>query len=283
MENWYKINISKGVEFSIQVNKHFLSVESKIQKIDIFDSVAFGRVLAIDGQLMHTEKDEFIYHEMMVHIPMAVNPNIKDVLVVGVGNGGIAGELIKYPSIETIKIIETDETLVSAVKKFLPKTSAALSDPRVSIEICDDMKYTRRVHDQFDLIIVDIPDPFGPGENYFTKEFYGNCYTAMREDGIMINQQESCFYDQDIPACQKAHRPSVRVFEISKVYQASIPTYPSGHWLFGFSSKKYHPTNDVQTDVWKAMKIKTQYYNTRLHKGAFALPTYVENVLKNVE
>jgi spermidine synthase len=283
MEQWYREKQTDGTEFNIRIDRHLCSVKSKVQQIDIFDSKDFGRVLVIDGQLMHTEKDEFIYHEMMVHPAMAANPAIEDVLVVGVGDGGIIGELIKYKTVKTIKILENDDILVSVVKRFMPRTAAALSDPRVSIEICDDMKYTRRVTDRFDLIIVDIPDPFGPGENHFTKEYYGNCYTALREDGILINQHESCFYEDDIPACQKAHRNSVKVFDISKVFQASIPTYPSGHWLFGFSSKKFHPTKEVNTDAWRTLGIKTRYYNANLHRGAFALPTYVEDVLKGVE
>jgi spermidine synthase len=283
MEQWYKDKFSGGVEFNIKIKRHVCSQKSKLQQIDIFDSEDFGRVLVIDGQLMHTEKDEFIYHEMMTHTAMAVNPNIRDVMVVGVGNGGIVAELIKYKTIKTIKVVEPDETLVSLVKRFMPKHASSFADPRVSIEIADEMKYTRRVQSEFDLIIVDIPDPFGQGENHFTKEYYGNCYTALREDGILLNQHESCFYDGDEAACQKAHKFSVRVFEISRVFQASIPTYPSGHWLFGFSSKKHHPTRDLKADEWKSLDIKTRYYNTRLHVGAFALPTYVERVLEQVE
>jgi spermidine synthase len=145
------------------------------------------------------------------------------------------------------------------------------------------MKYMRRANNKYDLIILDIPDPFGPGESYFTKEYYGNCYTALRDDGILINQHESCFYEGDWQACQKAHKNSYKVFDISRVFQASIPTYPSGHWLFGFSSKRLHPRKDVDKEAWKTLEIKTQYYNANLHIGAFALPTYVEEVLEKVE
>ena len=136
---------------------------------------------------------------------------------------------------------------------------------------------------EYDLIILDIPDPYGPGENYFTKEYYGNCYTALRDDGILINQHESCFYEEDARACKKAHKNSVRVFDISRVFQASIPSYASGHWLFGFSSKKFHPTKDIDKKAWKELGIKTRYYNANLHIGAFALPTYVEDVIIDVE
>ena len=131
--------------------------------------------------------------------------------------------------------------------------------------------------------IVDSTDPFGPGEGLFTKEFYGNCFRALKEDGIVVNQHESPYYSDDALAMQRAHKRIVQSFDISRVYQAHIPTYPSGHWLFGFSSKKYHPVKDIDEERWNSLGIQTKYYNTNLHKGAFYLPNYVENLLKHVE
>jgi spermidine synthase len=283
MEQWYRDSHTNGVELHFKIEKNIYSVKSSIQQIDVIESKEYKRMLVIDGKLSHAEKDEFIYHEMISHVPMAVNPSIADVLIVGVGNGGVVNQLVKYKTIKSIIVLESDDTLIEVVKKYMPRCSESLSDPRVTIEICDDMKYTRSVKNQFDLIIVDIPDPFGRGENHFTKEYYGKCYTCLRENGILINQHESCFYNEHIPACQKAHINSVKVFEISKVFQASISTYPSGHWLFGFSSKKLHPINDLKVKEWQDLNISTRYYNTKLHVGAFALPTYVENILKVAE
>jgi len=280
MEQWYREKISDGVEQHLQIKRNLCSVKTKIQQVDIFESVEFGRVLCLDGQLMHTEKDEFIYHEMMVHPAMATNPNIRDVLVLSVGNGGIVNELIKYKNIQSITVVEDDPELVTILKKFMPRTAKALDDPRVKIVIADDMRFTRTQKSMYDLIILDMPDPFGKGENHFTREFYGACYTALRDEGILINQHESCFYEDDIPACKKAHRNSKRVFEISMVFQAGIPTYPSGYWLFGFSSKKYNPLG-LDKGAWKQLNILTNYYNPNLHIGAFMLPTYVERVIRD--
>ena len=137
--------------------------------------------------------------------------------------------------------------------------------------------------DRYDLIIVDSTDPFGPGEVLFTREFYGNCYKALHEDGIMVNQHESPFYSGDALACQRAHKRIVESFPISRVYQAHIPTYPSGHWLFGFASKKYHPLKNLDEKRWNERGLSCRYYTTTLHKGAFYLPAYVEELLKNVE
>ena len=158
-----------------------------------------------------------------------------------------------------------------------------MGDPRVNIYIQDGLKFIRRKKDEYDLIIVDSTDPFGPGEGLFTREFYGSCYKALREDGIMVNQHESPFYPEDAAACQRAHKRIVESFPISRVYQAHIPTYPSGHWLFGFASKKYHPLKDLQEVAWNMRGLSCKYYTTMLHKGAFYLPAYVEELLKDVE
>lgn len=158
-----------------------------------------------------------------------------------------------------------------------------MDDERLHIYFEDGLKFIRRYEDEYDLIIVDSTDPFGPGEGLFTKEFYGNCFKALKADGIMVNQHESPFYQEDAQAMQRAHKRIVESFPISRVYQAHIPTYPSGHWLFGFASKQYHPVADIRSAKWNALGLQTKYYNTKLHIGSFALPNYVEEMLKDVE
>mgnify|MGYP001522499432 FL=1 len=283
MELWFTERHTPSVKFSIKVDRQLYTAQSEFQRIDVFESKEFGRFLTLDGYMMLTEKDEFIYHEMMVHVPMAVHPNARQVLIIGAGDGGVVRELTRYHQIEHIDLVEIDELVVEVCKKYLPQTACRLDDERVHIYYEDGLKFIRSKENEYDLIIVDSTDPFGPGEGLFTKEFYGNCYKALKEDGIMVNQHESPFYDEDAAAMQRAHKRIVESFAISKVYQAHIPTYPSGHWLFGFASKKYHPVKDLNAAVWNLLGIHTQYYNTRLHAGAFALPSYVEGLLKDVE
>ena len=283
MELWFTERHTPSVKFSIKVDRQLYTAQSEFQRIDVFDSKEFGRFLTLDGYMMLTEKDEFIYHEMMVHVPMAVHPNARRVLIIGAGDGGVVRELTRYHQIEHIDLVEIDELVVEVCKKYLPQTACRLDDERVHIYYEDGLKFIRSKENEYDLIIVDSTDPFGPGEGLFTKEFYGNCYKALKEDGIMVNQHESPFYDEDAAAMQRAHKRIVESFAISKVYQAHIPTYPSGHWLFGLASKKYHPVKDLNAAVWNLLGIHTQYYNTRLHAGAFALPSYVEGLLKDVE
>ena len=283
MELWFTEKHTPNVHFSIKVDRQLYSGKSEFQHIDIFESREFGRFLTLDGYMMLTEKDEFIYHEMITHVPMCVHPAAKRILVIGGGDGGTVRELLRYPTIEHIDLVEIDELVVEVCRKYLSQTAGCLSDPRIHFHYEDGLKFIRPCEDAYDLIIVDSTDPFGPGEGKFTKEFYGNCYKALKADGIMVNQHESPFYTEDAYAMQRAHKRIVESFPISRVYQAHIPTYPSGHWLFGFASKKYHPVHQVDWTRWNALGLATRYYNTQLHAGAFALPNYVEELLKDVE
>jgi len=283
MDLWYSEYHAKGIKFSVKVDKQLYSAKSEFQRIDVFESKELGRFLTLDGFIMLTEKDEFIYHEMIVHTPLAVHPNVKNVLVIGAGDGGVARELSKYKTIENIDVVEIDEEVVKVCKKYLPQTACGFSDCRVHLYFQDGLKYIRGCEDKYDLIIVDSTDPFGPGEGLFTREFYGNCFKALHDDGIMVNQHESPFYHEDAIAMQRAHKRIVESFPISRVYQAHIPTYPSGHWLFGFASKKYKPVADLDEKRWNDLGIVTKYYNTKLHSGAFALPNYVWRLLADVE
>lgn len=283
MEFWFSEKHTENVKMSIRVDRQLYSGQSEFQRIDIFESPEFGRFLTLDGYMMLTEKDEFIYHEMITHVPMAVHPCVRNVLVIGAGDGGVIRELVRYEDIENIDMVEIDEQVVEVCKKYLPKTAGWLEDERVHIYYEDGLRFIRSCHNKYDLIIVDSTDPFGPGEGLFTREFYGNCYKALKEDGIMVNQHESPFYPEDAVACQRAHKRIVESFPVSRVYQAHIPTYPSGHWLFGFASKKYHPLKDLREDEWNQRQLKCRYYTTTLHKGAFYLPAYVEELLENVE
>ena len=283
MELWFSEPHTPHVKLSIRVERQLFYGQSDFQRIDVFESKEFGRFLTLDGYMMLTEKDEFIYHEMITHVPMAVHPDVKRVLVVGAGDGGVVRELCGYSTIKEIDMVEIDPLVVEVCRKYLPQTSCRLDDPRVNIYYEDGLKFIRSKQGEYDLIIVDSTDPFGPGEGLFTREFYGNCYKALKDDGIMVNQHESPFYTQDAYACQRAHKRIVESFPISRVYQVHIPTYPSGHWLFGFASKKYHPVKDLNAAKWNMLGINAKYYTSKLHKGAFALPAYVEELLRDVE
>ena len=280
MELWYTEKHTENTHFSIKTDKQVYHAVSPFQQIDIFDTPDFGRLFTLDGIVMLTEKDEFIYHDMIVHVPMATNPDIKKVLVIGGGDGGTVRELCRYKSVEKIDMVEIDEMVVTAAKKYLPFTSCSYDDPRVTLRFEDGLKFIRSVENEYDLIIVDSTDPIGPGEGLFTKEFYGNCERALRENGILVNQHECPYYEFQTKAMQRSHKRIREFFPICRVYQLHIPTYPSGHWLFGFASKTIDPVKGAKLEHWNSLGIKTKYYNTEIHSACFALPTYVNELLE---
>lgn len=283
MELWFSENHTPDVKLSLRVDRQLYSKKSIYQKIDVLETPEFGKVLVLDGNIMLTERDEFIYDEMITHVPMAVHPNIKKVLVIGIGDGGVVRELTRYEQIKRIDLVEMDEMVAEACRQYLPDNACRLDDARVHISYGNALKFIRRCEDKYDLIIVDSNDPFGPSEGLFTREFYGNCYKALKEDGIMVNQQGSPFYAEDATAMQRSHKHIASTFPICRVYQAHIPTYAAGYWLFGFASKKYHPIDDLDTERWNSQHLRTRYYTTRLHVGAFYLPAFLEEMLEEVE
>ena len=281
MELWYTEQQTDEVRFSIKVKQHLYTGKSEFQDVDVFESEEFGKFLTLDGLMMVTEKDEFIYHDMITHVAMATNPSIKKVLVIGGGDGGTVRELTRYSHIEKIDMVEIDKLVVDVSREYLPITASKLDDPRVSLYFEDGIRFVADTKEIYDLILVDSTDPIGPGEGLFTTEFYQNCFNILSDNGILVNQSESTYYDQFSHEMKRAHKKIKNIFPISKVYQFHMPTYPSGHWLFGFASKKLDPIKDVDFDKWNALGIKTKYYNPQLHVGCFALPSYVQEMLDN--
>ena len=231
------------VKHSIRVDRQLYSKQSQYQRIDIFETPEFGRVLTLDGNVMLTERDEFIYDEMITHVPMAVHREAKDILVIGAGDGGVVRELTRYDRVRRIDLVEMDPQVVEACRAYLPGNACRMDD--------------RRVHIYFE--------------------------NALKSDGIMVNQQGSPFYAEDANAMQRSHKRIASTFPISRVYQAHIPTFAAGYWLFGFASKKYHPIDDLDAPAWNALNMRTRYYTTRLHVGAFYLPAFLEEMLREVE
>jgi len=279
MELWFSEIHTPAVKLDIKLEKQLFHGQSDFQRIDIYETTEFGRILIMDGFTMLTEQDEFVYHDMLAHVPMAVNPDIENVLIIGAGDGGMVRELARYDSIKRMDMVEIDKMVVDAAREHLPFTAHRLDDPRLNLFYEDGLRFVRKHKDVYDLIVVDSTDPIGPGEGLFTKEFYGNCYNALTEHGIMVNQLGGAFYRGDIASMQRAFGRIKGSFPIARAFQAHVPTYPGGHWLFGFGSKTLHPTRDMKREEWKALGLDTQYYNTTLHFGSFALPNHVLKLL----
>ena len=283
MELWFSDYHTEDVKLDIKIEKQLFGADTDFQRIDVFESKEFGRFISCDGTIVFSEKDEFVYDEMIVHVPMAVHPHVRKVLVIGGGDGGVARELTHYDEIEEIDVVETDHVFIDVCRDYFPDNACGLDDPRVTVFNANGLRFLRTKVDEYDLIISDAIDPLGHAAGLFTKEFYGNCFRALKEDGIMVYQHGSPFYDEDEETCRAMHRKASHSFPISRVYQAHIPTCPSGYWLFGFASKKYHPLKDFDAKKWLERGIKTWYYSEHLHKGEFMLPKYVEDMLEEEE
>ncbi len=283
MELWFSDYYTDKVKLSVKIDKQLYGAQTEFQRLDVFESPEFGRFLSSDGSIVFSMADEFIYDEMIVHVPMAVHPHVEKVLVIGGGDGGVARELSYYKEIKQIDVVEADETFVDVCRKYFPDNACGLEDARVTVFYRDGLRFLRTKQEEYDLIINDAIDPLGHMAGLFTKEFYGNCYKALRQDGMLVYQHGSPFYDEDEASCRNMHKKASHSFPISKVYQAHIPTCSSGYWLFGFASKKYHPLRDLDDARWNERGIKTWYYTTNLHRGAFMLPRYVEDMLLEEE
>lgn len=281
---WYSEYHDHDVKFSTELTAVLHQEQTPFQYLQMLRSETFGTFMTLDGYVQVTEMDEFVYHDMICHPAMAVNPNIKRVLIIGGGDGGTAREVARYAHVEKIDMVEIDGAVVDACIKHMPVTSTVLtSEPRLNLIIGDGLAFVQEAPDKaYDLILVDSTDPFGPGEDLFTVEFYQNCSRVLSDDGILINQHEGAFYEGDVLQMKKAHAKIKQVFPIARVYGFNIPTYASGYWYFGFASKKFDPIQDLQEEAWNSFGLDTRYYNCDLHRGAFALPNYVKKILESV-
>lgn len=285
LELWYTEAWQEDTRFSIQVKAHLHHEKTAYQQIDFFDSDTFGRFFTLDGLIMVTEKDEFAYHDMITHVAMAVNPDIRRVLIIGGGDGGTAREVARYPQVECIDMVEIDERVVRLCQVYLPVTAGILDqDPRVRLYFQDGVRFIENTPSgTYDLILVDSTDPIGPGEGLFSVDFYKHCYQALTAQGILVNQHESPYFSNYRREMFRAHDKLKKTFPVARVYQFHMPSYPSGHWLFGFASKGPEPVRDHKKEQWEALGIHTRYYNSSLHQAAFALPTYVWSALYEEE
>lgn len=279
MDLWYTEKHSDNVGISIKATKTLFSGKSKFQQLDIIETLEFGRMMLLDGLVMVTERDEFIYHDMIVHPALFTHPNPKKVLVIGGGDGGTIREIMKHPEVELAVLCEIDGLVIEKSIEFLPSMASEIdgNNPRVKLHVDDGLAYIRDHQNEFDIILVDSTDPIGPAVGLFEENFYRSVFSALKADGIMIAQSESPFYHAEI---QKSMYQNLRaVFPLVKMYQAFIPTYPSGFWSFAFASKKYHPITDFDHDRAAGRNFHSRYYNEDLHLGAFMLPTFArENI-----
>jgi spermidine synthase len=250
-----------------------------LQDLVIFENARFGRVLALDGIIQCTQADEYVYHEMLAHVPLIAHGKAKNVLIIGGGDGGMLREVSRHREVERIVLVEIDNSVIEMSKEYLPMLSqGAFEDPRLELVIADGAEYVKNTADRFDVIICDSPDPIGPAEVLFTEEFYGDCKRALNEQGIFVNQNGVPF-TQDFEARETYLRRKPH-FKDTGFFVAPVPTYVGGFMAFGWATdhRNYRQLSvDEIHERLKNVKGELKYYNAEMHRAAFALPNFIKN------
>jgi spermidine synthase len=270
----YNDNASLGLKIRGKIHEE----KSPFQTIEIYETEFFGKLLTLDGLVMLSEKDEFVYHEMIAHVPMNSHPNPERVLVVGGGDGGTIRELLRHPSVKEAVLCEIDERVVRLCQTYFPGTAACLDDPRVRLAFEDGFKFLETYKNQFDVIVTDSSDPIGPGVSLFRESYYALVKGALREGGIMVSQSESPWYFADIMNSMTADMG--KVFNRVETYIAMIPLYPSGFWTITAASDA---CSIRKFNAARAAKIaeNCRYYNPEIHTACSALPNFARDIVRN--
>ncbi len=274
-ENWVTETYKNIYKMSYKYSQKLFSDQSEFQKVEIYKTEHLGHVLLNDDFMMCSERDEFVYHEMMAHVPLSVHPNPRKVLIIGGGDGGTAREVLKHQNVEQVVMVEIDEMVVKACKEFLPLTASELNSPRLKLLIDDGLKYVKQTQEKFDVVMIDSTDPIGPAAPLFGLEFYKNVFKCTNDNAIVVSQCESPFLFLETQ--QATLNVFDQVFAKVQIYNYSNITYPGGLWSFAFASKGLDPVMDFRNTVSEGMKLK--YYNSQIHKAAFCLPNFQKQAL----
>lgn len=277
--NFYKQSIKK--------DKELVNISTEFQKLEIFENSFFGKVLVLDGVVQTTERDEYFYHEMFVHVPLVsysvvAKKNPERVLIIGGGDGGILREVLKYSSIKQAIMIELDEAVTRECEKHMPAlNNLAFKDKRADVRFIDGIDYIKRAAEdgeKFDAILVDSTDPIGAAEPLFTKEFYSNCNACLNKNGILATQSGVPFFQKN--EMEKVNNTLSSIFNVATFFVVPVPTYVGSFMVLSFASS-FNPLELSIQDYkkqWELFNIDNlKYYNPEIHFGSFLLPNYIKN------
>jgi spermidine synthase len=281
MSEWFNETLHNAYHQGFEVSEVLFENKTEHQHLVIFESASFGRVMALDGIIQTTERDEFIYHEMLAHVPLFAHGQAKDVLIIGGGDGGLLREVLKHPEVERAVQVEIDQAVIDMCVKYLPNHSAgAYDNPRAEIVIGDGIDYVRNTDRKFDVVLSDSTDPIGPGEVLFTSPFYEGIKRCLKPGGIFAAQNGVAFMQPD--EVSTTHKRLSPLFSDCAFFAAAVPTYVGGIMTFAWASDDASLREAdlaVLQQRYAAAGIKTRYYNAALHSGSFALPQYLVDTL----
>ncbi len=273
---WFtEIYNEHGSAFSLKIREKIHQEQTPYQLLEIYDTVAFGKLMTLDGLVMLCGLDNFIYHEMMTHTALFTHPDPKRVAIVGGGDCGCLKEVLKHPEVESAELIELDERVTRVSEKYFPELCESNNDPRAYFSFGDGIKHVREaVNGSYDVIIVDSTDPVGPAVGLFSEEFYADCLQALSTDGILIVQSESPLFHMKIITSVRTNMKNAGFAHIATLDFPQC-SYPSGWWTATLASKSIAPT-DFRVPAESAVVPQTRYYNTDIHRAALAKPEFMK-------
>lgn len=274
MELWVTEYQTPSLGFSCKATQTLRTEQTQYQHLAVVETEQFGKMLLLDGMVQTTQKDEWVYHEMITQVALNIHPNPENVLIIGGGDGGTLREVVRHPEVKRGILVEIDERVVQASRDFFPELCCAFADPKAEVVIRDGIEYVKENNSRFDVVIVDSTEPVGPAVQLFSKQFYQDVFNSLKEGGILVAQSESPFFNADV--IQMAYAGIKQAFPIAALYLASIPTYPSGLWSFTIGSKCHDPRRPIR-DFQDGCK----YYNSQVHQAAFKLPGFVSRIIED--
>ncbi len=282
MSGWVEETLHEDLHVKLKIDRVLFDSQTEHQHLVIFENETFGRAMALDGVMQTTEKDEFIYHEMLTHLPIYAHGSVRKVLIIGGGDGGMLEEALKHPSIEKVTMVEIDRSVVDLCTTYLPSISnGAFDDPRADLVIADGRDFVANCEDRYDLVIIDSTDPIGPGAVLFTETFYRDCRCCLTEGGILVTQNGVPFVQADELTSSVSFFRAL--FKDATCYLATIPTYVGGPMAFGWATDNGELRMTALAELrarFDAEPVETRYYTPEVHQGAFALPPYVSELIR---
>ena len=267
---------NENLGLTLKITKMVHEEQTLFQHIQIADTLQYGRILILDGVFQTSVKDEWTYHEMISHVPLMMHPHPERVLIIGGGDGGVAREVCRHDCVKQVDLCDIDGRVIALSKEYFPTISKVLNNPpeKLHVHVGDGIAFAKQVKDFYDVIIIDCSDPIGPGEGLFTRDFYRSAFSALREDGLIVQQTESPIVQQQ--TVHDVFEAMNDVFPIVRMYYSHVPIYPACMHSFMLASKKYDPlTADIRKDIPQPMK----YYNAGIQKSCFVLPNFVKELL----
>lgn len=281
MADWFSESLYPTLGQRFRAQKELFRLSTGLQELVIFENAMMGRIMALDGVIQTTEGDEFIYHEMLTHVPILAHGAVQEVLIIGGGDGGMLRRSLEHRSIRRVTMVEIDQGVVDMSRTWMPNISAgAFDSPRLDLVIADGRDYIANCDREFQVIIVDSTDPAGPGEVLFTQDFYAACKARLAPGGILCTQNGVPFFQPD--ELRNTHQRFKALFADASFFVGAVPTYYGGHMAFGWGTDNpalRRQGVDLIRARYLAAGLQTRYYTPEIHVASFALPRFMEQTL----